>query len=288
MKIATEIGSIAKHFGEEKAIEMVAKAGFDAWDFTMTKMAEVDHKTGEFTDPNHPLAGKDYLKFVRQLKKVGDDNGIPCVQSHAPFPTDFENVRNCLKKSIECVAEVGADICVVHPMKESTPEKNTEMYLELVEFAKPFGVRIAAENVYNHDGDFLIPAHCGTPESFFKQLNDINDPNFVACVDVGHASIVGKAVTPKLMIETLGNKVQALHLHDTDLIHDDHSVPFSMKIDFDSIVQALHNVNYQGYFTLEASNYIKKAPAEEVEERLIIMRDAARKLSDMFEKLKEK
>ena len=48
MKIATEIGSIATHFGEEKAIEMVAKAGFDGWDFTMTKMAEVDHKTGEF------------------------------------------------------------------------------------------------------------------------------------------------------------------------------------------------------------------------------------------------
>lgn len=32
MKISTEIGSIAKLVGEEKAIELVAKAGFDAFD----------------------------------------------------------------------------------------------------------------------------------------------------------------------------------------------------------------------------------------------------------------
>ena len=287
MKIATEIGSIATHFGEEKAIEMVAKAGFDGWDFTMTKMAEVNHKTGEFISRDHPLSGNDYLKFVRKLKKVGEDNGIPCVQSHAPFPTDFKHVRDYLKRSVECVAEAGGDIMVVHPMKEYSPEDNTTMYSEILPFAKDHGVKIAAENVYNHDGDFLIPAHCGSPESMLWQLNEINDPYFVACIDVGHASIVGPTVTPKAMIETIGNKVQALHLHDTDLIHDDHSVPFSLKIDFDSIVQALHNINYQGYFTLEASNYIKKAPAEEVEERLIIMRDAARKLADMFESLKE-
>lgn len=38
MKTSTEIHSIALHVGEEKAIEYVAKAGFDAWDFSMFKM----------------------------------------------------------------------------------------------------------------------------------------------------------------------------------------------------------------------------------------------------------
>lgn len=35
MKTSTEIQSIVDVIGEEKAIEMIAKAGFDAWDFSM-------------------------------------------------------------------------------------------------------------------------------------------------------------------------------------------------------------------------------------------------------------
>ena len=38
MKTSTEIYSIALHTGEEKAVELVAKAGFDAWDFSMFNM----------------------------------------------------------------------------------------------------------------------------------------------------------------------------------------------------------------------------------------------------------
>ena len=33
MKTSTEIASLAKLVGEEKAVEYIAKAGFDAWDF---------------------------------------------------------------------------------------------------------------------------------------------------------------------------------------------------------------------------------------------------------------
>ena len=35
MRTSTEIGSSARLVGEEKAIEYIAKAGFDAWDFSM-------------------------------------------------------------------------------------------------------------------------------------------------------------------------------------------------------------------------------------------------------------
>ena len=38
MKISTEIGSASRKVGEEKAVELIAKAGFDAWDFSMFSM----------------------------------------------------------------------------------------------------------------------------------------------------------------------------------------------------------------------------------------------------------
>lgn len=42
MKISTEIASAAALVGEEKAVEYTAKAGFDAWDFSMFDMCKYD------------------------------------------------------------------------------------------------------------------------------------------------------------------------------------------------------------------------------------------------------
>ena len=53
----------------QKAIEYIAKAGFDAWDFSMFEMAGFDWVNKCFKATDHPLAGKDYLKFARKLKK---------------------------------------------------------------------------------------------------------------------------------------------------------------------------------------------------------------------------
>ena len=87
MKISTEIASAAQIIGEEKAIEYYAKAGFDAWDFSMFSMCRYDWANKSLLMNEHPLAGGNYLKFARKLKQVGIDNGIVCNQSHAPFPS---------------------------------------------------------------------------------------------------------------------------------------------------------------------------------------------------------
>ena len=62
-RTSTEIASIAKHVGEERAIELVAKAGFDAWDFSMF----------DLTNPEHPLRQKNYIKYVKELRKIYKD-----------------------------------------------------------------------------------------------------------------------------------------------------------------------------------------------------------------------
>ena len=62
MKISTEIDSIAMHIGEEKAVELVAKTGFDAWDFSMFEMC--NNKNGVLVPTNHPTALSDYLYFA--------------------------------------------------------------------------------------------------------------------------------------------------------------------------------------------------------------------------------
>lgn len=285
MKISTEIYAIAEIFGEEKAIEMIAGAGFDAWDFSMFDMCQYDWNRQCAVPTGHVLAGPDYLAFARRLKQIGLDNGIVCNQSHAPFPTHCPEVRSFYKRAIECTAEVGGRICVIHPDNQSSAEKNAELYRELLPFAKECGVKIATENMYSWDSTREEPvfAACASCESFLDHLNAVNDPFLVACVDVGHAEMRPVGPGAARMIRALGSHVQALHLHDNDLLHDSHQIPFTMDIDFGAIVQALKDIRYQGDFTLEATYCLRGYTPDRVGARLEEMAASARKLAAMFE-----
>ena len=64
---------------------------------------------------------------------------------------------------------------------------------------------------------------------------------------------------------------------------DSHQIPFSMAIDFQSIVAALKEIHYQGYFTLEASYYLENYPKDEVLKGVKELAKSARKLAEMFE-----
>ena len=82
-KISTEIISTARIVGEEKAIELIAKAGFDAWDFSMFSMVRYDWGTGEASKTDHPLSGDNYIEFARKLKKISHGHQIVCI-THLP------------------------------------------------------------------------------------------------------------------------------------------------------------------------------------------------------------
>ena len=284
MKTSTEIISAARIIGEEKAVELIAKAGFDAWDFSMFSMGLYDWNTRSVIQTNHPLMGKDAIAFARQLKKIGLDNGIVCNQSHAPFPVACAEIRSKCKLAIECTAEAGGEICVIHPDNEKSAEENAEMYFELLPFAKSCGVKIATENMWNWNNEkhHAAPAACSSPESFVAHLNAVNDEYFVACLDVGHAEMKGLDTNAVEMIKALGDKLQALHLHDNDLLNDSHQIPFSMQIDFVAIVRALKEIGYCGYLTLEADAFLKAYTSENIFEGIKQLSLSAQRLKSLY------
>ena len=286
MKISSEIHSASLLVGEEKAIELMAKAGFDAWDLSMFCMTKVDWSTSSSTLTDHPLAGSNYLDFVRRLKQVGFDNGIHCNQSHAPYPSQYATVENLLKRSIECTAEAGGEICVIHPKSYGTPEENAEMYWKLLPFAKEHGVKIATENMWGWDSvnHHVAFASCATAEDFNANLDAVNDDSFVACLDIGHAEMRGNNTTAPQMIRALGKRLQALHIHDNNLKNDSHQIPFSMDIDFTAVVDALREIGYNGYFTLEADAYLRDYTPETAFSGIQKLAESAKRLVAMFEK----
>ena len=284
MLISTEIGSAAKIIGEEKAVELIAKAGFDAWDFSMFDMCKYDWGNQCLLENDHPLSGDNYIAFARKLKQIGLDNGIVCNQSHAPFPTCCAEIRSYYKRAIECTAEAGGKICIIHPDNNKSAEENAEMYFELLPFAKSCGVKIATENMWNwnDEKDEAAPAACSDPASFNAHLDAVNDDFFVACLDIGHAEMRGLGTSAAEMIKALGPRLQALHIHDNDLWHDSHQIPMSMGIDFEVVVKALKEIGYKGYFTLESDKYLHGCTPDNIFEEIRKMAAADKKLVEMF------
>lgn len=287
MKISTEINSTSRIVGEHKAVELIGKAGFDCWDFSLFRMCLWDWGKDAPVNEDHPLKEDNYLTFVRELKKIGEAYGMECNQSHAPFPTDKPEVKNFLKRSIECTAEAGGKICVIHPVNKDSAEKNAEMYFELLPFAKEYGVKIATENMWGWTRENGLnqaaPAACSDPASFNAHLDAVNDEFFTACLDIGHAEMFGLGTNAPEMIRLLGKRLESLHIHDNDCKRDLHQIPFAGSINWNEVVKALKDIDYKGEFTLEADTYMKAFNADNAFEGVKNLADSARKLVEMFE-----
>ena len=213
------------------------------------------------------------LKMIAGLEEADDGTVI--------------KANHCLVRYLPQNPEFAPEETVLEAvLRGNRVEENAEIYAEILPFAKSCGVKIATENMWNWNGekDESCFAACATSESFNAHLDAVNDPFFVACLDIGHAEMRGSGSGAANMIYALGDRLQALHLHDNDKWHDSHQIPFSMDIDFMPIVKALKDIGYKGYFTLEADSYLNNFNAGNIFDGLKDLSAAARKLASMFDK----
>lgn len=263
MYISTEINSYKK-FGDIRAVlTLLKEAGFTAYDFSMFGKS--------WMQPNEFLEAEDYIEQAKALRAFADGIGIACNQSHAPFPTLVkgneaynEQTFPYLVRAIEVSGILGVKVVVVHPGNDYTAEENAVFYKKLEPYARKAGVKIGLENMWNWDREkgHTRAAACSHHDDFKKHLDLLPKDVFVACLDIGHAEMFRDETNAVKMIETLGERLQAIHLHDVDKTHDNHSIPFVQKVDYASVIEALKKTGYQGDITLEADTFAKCAPKE--------------------------
>ena len=286
LQISTQLSQLAKRTGgEAAAVRMLADAGFEYYDLSLFDMAPVNWKEKRVEQGDHPLQGDSWREFCLELRKVADECGIACNQSHAPFPSHAEGIYPYLERAIEVTALVGGKICVIHPVNDWSAEENAALYRRLLPLAHKVGVKIATENMWNWDREKqeALPAACSHHDDFVAHVDAVNDPYLVACVDIGHAEMRGLNTDSYTMIKALGHRVQALHLHDNDKHRDSHALPFTMDIDFDSVARALAEIDYQGEMTLEADRCFEGVAPEDTRLMVDKMAAAARKIAEMVE-----
>lgn len=240
-------------YGYEGGVQKLAEIGFDAYDFTLFDMTE---------QQNDPMTRPDYKETCFKLRKAAEKAGIVCNQTHAPFPSykaGDENYNGTIQwhliRALEVTSLLGGEICVIHPVNLWSAEDNAEkLFRPLEPYAKKFGVKIALENMwtYSNEQGKALPCACSTAEDFLRHLNLLDPEHFVACLDIGHAEMLGDCVSAPELIRALGKRLKCLHVHDNDKVHDLHSFPYVGNIDWDPIYTALRETGYDGDFTFEA------------------------------------
>lgn len=270
MLLSTEISSWRGIGSDKETIKMLKESGFTAYDYSMFAGGGKSNLGYEL------LLSENYRDKAQKIRLYADSINMPCNQTHAPFPTakkgdeEFNKIAQAYTiRALEISGILGAKYCVVHPY-DGTIEENVAMYKELIPIAKQAGVKIATENIWNCVGwgtpQFrAFPIVGSTPESFKRHmelLTALDKDVFGACVDIGHSEMKDLNTSAVQMLETLGNYVTCIHLHDVDLVHDNHQLPFICNIDYAPIIKAFKKIEYKGDITLESGTFSERLPVE--------------------------
>lgn len=284
----TEVGS--ERFGDAKNIRMICEAGFDAIDYSMFCLR----------DDDTVLNTSDYRSYVLELKKIAEGYGKFFNQAHAPFPSyrvgdDTYNkvILERIKRAIEIAGILGVKNIVVHPTyfvndSQRNLELNAEFYNAFIPLCKEYNIKVACENMFGRDGrrDCIIPNICSLGDEFRKMMEMLDPEYFTACVDIGHAGLVG--TTASDMLRTLGHDyVGCLHVHDNNYKNDLHCPPFFYDLDWEDITQALADIDYKGDFTFEADRFIDNFPEDVMPAAYRLLHDIGRHLIGRIEAKKK-
>ena len=287
LNVSTTTWVLDTRLGYKNAIKVLKQAGFNTYDLKLY---------ANVSDSAEFLASENYRQNALDFKNFADSLGISCNQAHAPYPSSDEDETKTLEifdlivRSMEVASILGAKIIVVHPMQHLNYAENqrelfklnVEFYKSLIPYAKKFGIKIATENMWQLNLPTKVPTDsvCSRSWEFCELIDAIDSDYLVGCLDIGHASLMNADIPE--FIRKMGNKrLLALHIHDTDLKSDSHTLPFTQKINFEPILKALGEIDYKGDVTFEAGHFFKRFPDE-------LLLPAARLLCDTGNYLADK
>ena len=281
MLLSANMIKIHDTFGMRETFDVFAAAGIRGIDFNNDVAI---YHTDEL--------GKD---FYTELAAYAKSRGVAICQAHAPFASSYLDEERTQKRFLEIVegmknaAFLGAPMIVVHPCGhldlkvegnyEKMFEYNLDFYRRLIPYAEEFGIKIAIENIGSYD----VPVVTSTPEGLCRLYDELDDPVFTVCFDVGHCLL--QKVDPAEAIRTIGHRLVngCTHFHDNLGERDSHTLPFYGAVEWESVMEALADIGYNGDLNYEAAGFLKRVPTELYCDALAYMAKVGHYLIGRFE-----
>ena len=257
MKIATTTGDFSFFCKtDEERIRELHRAGFRYIDLNMYS----------FT-PDCAYMSENWREEVYKIKRLAEELGMEFVQAHSqggnPLSDDKAHVEFLIAstlRQIEICEILGIGNTVVHPgykpgvSKEEWFKLNKEFYEKLLPTAEKCGVNILCENSTKANmGDmyFLI-----TGKDTREFVDYVGHPRLHVCWDTGHANCEGNQYEDIL---ALGDQLYAIHYNDNRGTMDEHVAMYVGTLNHDEVINALIDVGFKGYFTLECDSTLRKS-----------------------------
>ena len=253
MKTGFSMFSFSEDARLEELFPVIKAAGYDGVEPVLSESGYLRHDS---TD-------KEILNISRMAGELGLE--IPSVGVWSLWENNLvsedDKIRKkgmeIVKKQIHCAALMGADTILVVPgyvgcdfavrqervRYDKAYERCVEAFRVLAPFAEQAKVHIGIENVWNR---FLL-----SPLEMKQLLDEVDCAYVNAYFDVGNIMYVGY---PEDWIAILGERIKKIHLCDfrrqqagmgafVDL--------FAGDVDFVKVAEALREIGYDDYLTLE-------------------------------------
>lgn len=301
MRISTNTASCmtskgsTKLLGDIEALKKLREAGFDTVDLSFVFQ----------NNPDFILRAPDWERRIEELGLAAEALGITFNQCHYPFDVMFrphftsngydELFAEMTRRAISAAGMLKIPHGVMHPQtfpelnheRKACLERNRALLYGYVEQGIRCGVRTAIENM-PPVLDRSYPLRYGMHyDDVIELVDSFHEPRWVGiCWDTGHANLA-KFDQPRAL-HAVGKRLIALHINDNSCNgFDEHLIPFLGTNDWNGILQALVDIDYQGDLTYETGRFGKLAAAGPTQDALLkATYDSARNLLDMYEKIK--
>ena len=145
-----------------------------------------------------------------------------------------------VQNRIAMTARLGGQTVVMHAAADALDPLRRSLDA-LAPVARRHGIRIAIENTET-TAQFAAP----------RQLLEAYPPDFLGlCYDSGHGNLTGQRGLDEL--ETLTDRLIALHLHDNDGSGDHHQLLFTGTVDWPRLATLIARSSYRGCVSSEAA-----------------------------------
>ena len=270
-RISSSMASFCRNMPLEAAMRMVKDAGFDGLDFPFSTYS---------TAPAAPMQGENWREWVREVKRISENIGLPIVQAHATWEQaiaddfHYEAPHEIYYRTIEACGILGCTNLVFHPLRQNERvdsvqlrskihDYNVRWFHDLISAAERFGVVINLENTFDSHhvqkpGD--LPYPYTTARDMIDLMNDVGGNSIKICLDTGHANISAQDIPE--MIRMFGRDLATVHLNDNygkiEPIYEDlHLFPGYGRIEWEPIFHALKEVGFGGTMNMEPIGELK-------------------------------
>ncbi len=228
--------------GPEEAVKEFIKCGI-----TRSELSD-EHGRELFERGPDPVAtGKEFAKFLKEnnfemlqghlwlsIKICSDETAVPKLCKWVDM-YEAIGIKNMV---LHCDSMINSGLSVAEIV-----DKNIEKLKIVAEHIKDKDITICLENL-------RLKGLVQNADDILYLIDKIGSERFGICLDTGHLNITDKDQTEFIL--KANKKLKALHIADNQGESDQHWMPFAHgTIDFKSVVSALREIDYNGYFNYE-------------------------------------